>query len=269
METWGQCQRRWKHQKLDRVPQAPSEHLIFGDAIHQAIEADGVRLAAGKSGLPHTALAGIFNLALEKRCQDEDPDGLLADKLPGLRMRALATIRAYVERVQPHYHPVAIEVPFSLPIPDLDGWEFTGRIDAITERNGQTTVVDFKTATKPWPAGAEHMKDQAVAYQWADAERRFAKASNRVTFIVLPTVSNGEGYDCPVEYRPTQRTGAHIAAYVEHVRNTVGRIEDAKRLNVFPASVGPLCAWCPCVASCTEGQAYLQRTGRKIAVAIR
>ena len=261
LETWGQCPRRYRLSRIDRVPQAPSDNLIFGDAIHQAIEMDGKRLMDGKPGLSVTALAGVFEAALEYRAAKDDPTGLLTGTLPDLRLRALATLRAYVERVQPHYHPVAVELPFTLPIPNLDDWQFTGRIDAITERDGKTTIVDLKTASKPWARDIEHTKEQATAYQWASG-----LALPRVTFIVFPTVATAEGYTCPVEYRPTVRSSAHITAYIEHVRNTVGRIEEAKRSNVFPASVGPLCAWCSVVSSCEEGQAYLARTGRKIAV---
>lgn len=265
IETWDGCPRKWRLQKIDRVPQAPSEHLIFGDAVHQALEADGERLMAGKSALPELALIGIFSTALEQRAQQDDPDGLLLDRLPVLRLRGLATLRAYVERVQPHYHPVAVEASFTLPIPDLDGWEFTGRIDAVTERNGVSTVVDFKTATKPWAAGAEHSKDQAAAYLWAGDG-----ASSRVTFIVFPTVpqSGGEGYTCPVEYRPTFRSAAHIAAYVDHVRETARRIAVAETRNSFPVKLSPLCAWCPCLGSCPDGMAHLQLTNRKPAVPV-
>lgn len=264
METWEQCPRKWRLQKVDRVPQSPSEHLIFGDAIHAIIQADGERLMAGKSALPELGLVARFHVALEKRWHQDDPDGLLSDRMPTLRLRGLATIHAYVERVQPHFHPVAVESSFTLPVPELDGWEFTGRIDAVTERNGVSTVVDFKTATKPWSAGAEHGKDQAAAYLWAGDG-----ASSRVTFIVFPTVPSGaEGYTCPVEYRPTFRSAERIAAYVDHVRTVAGQIEAAQTRNSFPVKLSPLCAWCPCLGSCPDGMAHLQLTNRKPAVPV-
>lgn len=262
IETWESCPRKWRLQKIDRVPQAPSEHLMFGDAIHQAIQADGERLMAGKSALPELGLVARFHVALEKRWHQDDPTGMLADRLPTLRLRGLATIHAYVERVQPHFHPVAVESSFSLPVPELDGWEFTGRIDAVTERDGTATVVDFKTATKPWALGVEHSKDQAAAYLWAS--RVTASRAGRVTFIVFPSVPTSEGgYTCPVEYRPTFRTGDHLRAYVDHVRNVARQMET---YGIYPSKTGPLCAWCPCLGSCADGRNYLRASGRTPAV---
>jgi hypothetical protein len=147
----------------------------------------------------------------------------------------------------------------------MHDWLFTGRIDAVTDREGVSTIVDFKTATKPWASGAEHSKEQAAAYLLADSVLGIFKAS-RVTFITFTTTATENGFVCRVEMRPTNRTHEQIRRYTMHALQTAMDIEDALDSGDFPVRTSPLCAWCGCLASCTEGQVYLRESGRPIAV---
>src|SRR5579859_6411699 len=279
MDTFCQCPRRWYLTKIARVPQAPSEHLVFGTAIHAAIEEDGRRIAAGRLALPLTYLLATFSAALERECVQVDPHGLLAATIPELRVRGIAVLRAYLDAVQPHYSPTEIEYAFEQPVPNCDGWRFTGRIDALTVHGGQRTIVDLKTASKPWPAGAEHDKDQATAYLWADMndfiEMPGEPVTRRVTFITLPTArdQSGDGYTytCTPDFRTTSRSPAQVAHWLTKVRSTVQGIEDALRVGgaqAFVARTGPLCGWCSVLGSCETGQRWLADHGRQPAVPI-
>lgn len=274
VETFSQCPRRWSLEKIERVPRAPSEHLLFGTAVHAAIEADGRRLQAGEAPLPLAALVAAFADGLTTEAVNADPLGLLDALHDTLRLRGLAVLRAYSERVQPHYRPVEVESAFELPIPAgpdtvRQDWAFTGRIDALTVRNGVRTIVDFKTASKRWLPGAEHAKDQASAYLWADATDCIAEAGEPqpergVTFITLPTFETTDGgYTCVVDVRTTQRTPDDIDTYVARVGQVADRMTRVMRLGQATTKTGPLCGWCSCLGVCDEGRAWLRSHGRR------
>lgn len=284
MEQFTQCPRRWKLTKIDRVPRAPAEALIFGDAIHAAIQADAERLRDGVAPLSEAQIAVQFEDALQRRWRADDPSGLLAARLPEWKLRGLATINAYCTRVQPWLHPLDVEASFSVALPDpamrAAGWRFTGRLDARTPGDAYkpTTIVDWKTSGTPWQDGVEHRKPQAAAYLYADrlvAEQKNAEAkrivyipARRVTFVVFASrldVETGQAH-CTVQMRPTERTAEQITTYAYSVCQTAQNISDERAQNRFPAHVGPLCCWCDCFYSCADGQAYAATSGRAVMV---
>lgn len=254
VETFTACPRRWQLTKLDRVPQAPSEHLILGDAVHQAIEQDGRKMLAGMPPLPLPLLVKTFRDALYERMRRDDPQGLLSAETT-ITARGLDMLHAYAARVQPHYRPVAVEQSFGFDLPDTH-WRFSGRIDARSVQGEGSTIIDLKTAGKPWRMGDEHHKDQASAYLWASRVAGWRPAATRVTFIVL------SGSDA--SFRPTTRSDSQIQAYVAGVRETAERIEAAVASGDFQArpevrfGARSQCCWCGCLGSCPTGQAWLR-----------
>lgn len=261
IETFTSCPRRWYLTKIDRVPQAPSEHLILGDAFHQGVQADGEKILAGMPPLPLPVLRQTFREALSRRARTDDPHNLLAPfQRTEMVRRGEAMLSAYAREVQPHYHPVAVEAAFEHEIPGTE-WRFSGRIDARTAgRADMSTILDFKTASKPWREGDEHHKDQASAYLWASAVAGWQPAAKRVTFLVF------SGDD--VSFRPTTRSDSQIQAYVDDVRATAERIAAAVASGEFPArpevrfGASSQCRWCGCLGSCDAGQAYLAEHGQ-------
>lgn len=251
MELFHQCPRRWRLTKLDRVPQAPSEALLIGDALHQAVEADGRAWMARQEHIALADLQDIAAAALRTRLERDDPQELLTAAWSGMYDRTLEHVRAYVAAVQAAFKPTAVEEPFSLSVPDAEGLIFTGRIDAIQlNAEGTPVVIDLKTSAKGWPLGIEHEKDQATAYLWATAPVHAV----RVTFVVL----SPQG----VSIRPTIRTERQIDAYVAKVRATATAIEAAKASGEFEAKTGPLCGWCSVIHACPDGRQWLVDHGR-------
>jgi CRISPR/Cas system-associated exonuclease Cas4 (RecB family) len=265
LTTWRQCPRRWWLTKRERVPEAPSADLIFGIAVHAAIEADGVAAIAGQARLSLPVLLRTFSAALDHELVRQDPDGLLTATRGALAVRGLATLRAYVDAVQPCYVPAVTERSFSFPLTGLPGWSFTGRIDAAgpdpRTADGSVTIFDFKTANKPWWSGDEHKKEQATAYLWADQTAGLVAAS-RVTFIVLATPSNGAGgYTPSVEWRDTTRTYRQLRQYRDEVVRAAREVASVRAAEHCPPQPSTLCAWCGVRGSCPSGQAYLAETG--------
>ncbi len=261
-EMWASCPRKWALAKLDKVPQAPSEALILGSAVHAAIEQDGIRAARREPRLPASALDLVFRDALRAEMLGTDPRGMLAPhQRTAMLCRGQAMLAAYVREVQPRYWPVATEAAFEHDIPDSE-WRFTGRIDARTvNARGDGVIADFKTASKPWPVGDEHHKQQAAAYLWAACEAGWEPAVKRVVFVVIDA---GGG----VSQRPTERTPAQIDAYVAGVRQTAQAIEQAHATGDFPATPDAVsfgkrsqCVWCGCWGACSEGREWMRSHG--------
>lgn len=287
LESWHHCQLKWAHHYVYHTPEAPSDALVLGSAFHAALEADGQRLIAtgGRSGFYLPVLAARFAEALDQQTAASDPEGLLHDRLPDLRVRGLAMLRTYVEHIRDRgdapdlrYRPFAVEREITVDVPDSGAAQlrFTGHLDALTHPGGnsaQTAIVDFKTANKPWQRGIEHDKPQATAYAWLLSQQPDVPLAERqrVTFIVFPTVPDPtatgmpEGltaYRCEPQVRPTVRTAYDIVRWLRGVTQAAEDITAACASGTFAPSAGPLCGWCPVAYACGPGQGWLAMKGR-------
>lgn len=265
-ETWTQCRKRWFLQKVEGAPQAPSEALILGTAVHAAIEADGRRIMTGETPANIDVLWCDFVGALDEALRNDDPAGLIVDEsYADMKDKGDAMLQAYVRHLQPRYSPLAVEDSFTVDLHGAPGWRFTGRIDArACMSDGSLCLIDFKTASKPWERGIEHAKPQASAYLMADSERPPLAQAQAVVFVVFPVAPDGNGgYTCVPQFRVTTRTNAQIDAYARSLVTITEQITAARRSGDFPASTGPLCGGCGVRGSCAEGRAYMARTGRK------
>jgi hypothetical protein len=267
--TWEQCPRRWQLEKIERAPRAPSEALILGDAIHQALEADGRALMEDGKGLDLYALSSVFEEALGRRLDSDDPWGLLSGAQHNdMEAKGRAILAAYIQHLQPRYRPTAVEESFDVAIPGAPGWRFVGRLDArVRGVLDIPLIADFKATSKPWPSGTEHGRLQADAYLWADQQSGRAEPAQRVTFAVFPATSDGAGgFACSPQFRMTERTPGQLAAYPLRLVETARQIERAKAAGNFPPNPGPLCGWCSVLSHCRVGQDWLASRGRNPAV---
>lgn len=267
-ETWSQCPLRWHLQRDEGVPQAPSEALILGDAIHQALEADGRAIMRSGKGYTLLTLQGSFEVALEERLEQDDPDGLIPlARVVEMKHKGGAILRTYVDQLQRMFSPQSVEESFDVDIPGAPGWKFTGRIDARSTRaDGTEYIIDFKTG-KPWEPGIEHSKPQANAYLWADAQQ--GGGSSSVVFCVFAIETDEMGnYRCTLQARTTTRTDDQLAGYVRYLSATVQQMKHAQVSGEYPARTGPLCGWCGVLGSCDAGQAWLKSKGRKPAIPV-
>lgn len=243
LETWSQCNLRWRFQKIDRIQAAPSEALILGTAFHAALEADG----RASERLKDYQLLAIFEKAFQSELKTADPTGLISnEKRIALRRKAQLMITEYIKTVQPHYDPLAVEQDFSFMI-DND-IQMRGRIDALTA----VSLVDWKTASKPWNPGDQDHKDQATAYLIARPDQ------TRVSFAVF--APNGES--CSFQSLATTRTEEQKAQYRLKVLKVADEIRAAKESGNYAANPGPLCGWCGYLGACSAGEAWLKLKGR-------
>jgi hypothetical protein len=263
-DLWDKCPYRWKLQKIDRVAQAPAAPLIFGDAIHGALEADGLRYIDGTKRLTFDEINFIFRNALRDRMAADDPDGkwLTMEQVAGMYDDGALILQAYVDRIQPYYKPQAVEEEFgkerTIDIPGAPGWTFTGRLDARIRLASGWSLLDFKTG-KPWPKGEEHSRPQAAAYLWAESQLR-AHPAALMTFLFLPVVDRPDGTRvCLPELRTTTRSESNRYAYQEHLREVALQINEAKASGVYLAKTSLSCQYCPVSGACEPGRAFMAK----------
>jgi len=254
IELWEKCPFAWYLTNVLKVPRAPAEALILGNALHAALEADGRQRIADKEQLGMQELAEIADQAMDDELAKADPSGLLSEaKRFNMRHRVQAMIVAYLNHVAPRYRPLTVEEAFSFDVDTLV--HFTGRIDAQTAN----AIIDWKTSGKLWQPGDVDGKDQATAYLIARPEMR------QVTFIVF-SCHESTPDTCIVQSHIARRTDAQKIAYQAKIRATADDIMRAKKNNRFPLKPGPLCGWCGVLGSCSSGQTWLQTHHREPAV---
>ncbi|QLL08624.1 ATP-dependent helicase [Mycobacterium vicinigordonae] len=121
---------------IHRLPTRPDPHALLGNAFHSWVQKFyGAELLFDLGDLPGSADSDV-----------SDPAELTA-------LQAAFTESAWAART-----PIAVEVPFEMPINDT---VVRGRIDAVfADDDGGTTVVDWKTGEPP--RGPEAMRQAAV-----------------------------------------------------------------------------------------------------------
>lgn len=273
LETWDTCPRRWWLEKVAHVPRAPNTASILGRAFHAAVEADGKLLLDGERPFALPELTELAEVSLAFDCAEQDPWPLLAPAdRDDMRRRVIACLRTYVRTIQLVYRPIAAELELKTPLPEPEGWELWGTLDALVDgrdRGKGLSILDWKTAGRAWWTGDEHKKAQAAAYlllaEDAAAVRGWPEPPRQVVFNVFTLqrdASDPNGaYVASVEMRPTTRTDDQLQDYIGHVVEVAEQIVAAEAAGDFPTRPGKLCAWCGVRAACAVGKQWLAGNG--------
>jgi hypothetical protein len=161
---WSTCPHHWRlayHDKLK--PKDSSIHLIFGTAIHHAIQEWLKTLYDGKKGAAsYYDLGGVFKDKLfelfKKELTTTAEDGTKTfqcgkDDLKEFYLDGLAILehvrRYHKQYFSPKAKLIGVEVPLEVPL--NDALEFVGYIDlVIQEPDGTVIIYDFKTSKAGW-----------------------------------------------------------------------------------------------------------------------
>lgn len=239
-----QCPRKWKHRYRDRLPDPPGEAALAGTFAHRVLELLLQEAPAGRTRdrakelarevWPETATDDDFiNLDLDEDAQRAfrwrgwlAVDGLWALENP--------------EHVQVDATEQQVEVA-------IDGVPFRGIIDRVDQTPGGLAISDYKSGAAPSHRFKEGRLAQVLLYAAAVRELRGA----------MPTAARllylGQRVD------EVQVTDENLAETSATLRSTWDTLQSSCDTDCFEASTGPLCAWCPFVAHCPEGQAEVQQ----------
>jgi len=206
-------------------PRNPSANLVFGQVLHQTLASlfrDG--LDPVESFRERWAEAQGWDLTYGPR-----------DSWERLSETGRVLLQRFVRDELPRIGQVhSSEKPFEIAVTSLDV-PLVGIIDLVADVDGATTVVDFKTAAKPYQDHEVHLSDQLTAYRLAVPE------AERAALCVLVKTKEPQ-----IEWHVAERTGDQIVEYLRKVR-FVGQEISAGRFYKRP---GLWCSWCDFLPVC-------------------
>jgi len=184
--TFQACPLKYRFRYIDGVPEScTSSSLVFGSAIHAAIEAYFQALLVGGSLPDLDALMATYLQCWQANQTEQIQFGSSesVDSLQQLAQRMLAKFLAS-ELVQPEGRIIGIEEELRgelVPgVPDL-----LGRVDLLLETDEHVVIQDFKTARSAWSSEqAEESAEQLLLY--GDLVRRLVPGKSlKLRFAVI------------------------------------------------------------------------------------
>jgi len=245
ISTYQQCPLRYRFKYVDALPETfVSSNLIFGGAIHSALEFHFTELLCGNAPPSHDLLLDVFQEAWQGRAtehqdirfgKNEDHNSLsaLADRiLTAFRENPASASDETVIGIEEELRGELIP-----GVPDL-----LARIDLLTTTSDALVITDFKTARSRWSQNqAENSSSQLLLY--SELARRLLPGWNvKLRFLVLtktktPTV---EAFDVDVSTHRTRR----IVKAVEHTWRAI------QAGHFYPAPSPMNCPTCPFRSEC-------------------
>ena len=239
------CPLRWYFRYVVGLPERTvSSSLVFGSAIHRAVEHHFNELMAGNERPTLEALLGEYDRHWHETDEGVVKFGKEEDKesLTPLAQRMLAAFQtSSLARVEGHI--IGVEEQLRGPViagaPDL-----LGRIDLLVETNDELILSDLKTSRSRW--SPEQVDDQAgQLLLYSELVRPLAPRKKlRLQFAVvtkakLPSVEVHEVVADPNK--------------VDRVKRIVERVWKAIEAGVFyPAPSPTQCPSCPFRESCRK-----------------
>jgi hypothetical protein len=234
------CARQWRLQYLEGLRPPPTVDLVVGVVWHAAIEDHLGRRLRGEPADPGASGAALAAAWAQEAAR---PGIDWRRQTPaGARRLTERLFAAYLHDLAPRVAPVAVEAPFSVPIPDAPGWTLDGRLDAVADDGW---LIDQKTAGAPYTPEQVDADLQALAYLWAWRELHGAEAPG-VAFHVAVKPSPGAGPAGAVVTQElvTRRAPAQLDWFAGLLREAVRQVE-AEALPPDPAY--RWCHRCPAV----------------------
>ncbi|OGD61017.1 hypothetical protein A3A71_02145 [Candidatus Berkelbacteria bacterium RIFCSPLOWO2_01_FULL_50_28] len=143
------CPRRYLLRHVLGLPEAPNYNLIFGSAVHRALELIGKRQIAQKSLPNKDVLIGFFRESVRGDLPEAE--------LTLMKDRGAALLGNYFDsRLSEFMAPIAVEYNFQSHHVLLDDIWLTGKFDRIEPIDPvakTVRVIDFKTGSRPKTRG--------------------------------------------------------------------------------------------------------------------
>ncbi|MFT5326604.1 MAG: putative RecB family exonuclease, partial [Planctomycetaceae bacterium] len=245
ISTYQQCPLRYRFKYVDALPETfVSSNLIFGGAIHSALEFHFTEMLCGNDPPSHDLLLDVFQEAWQGR-STEHQDIRFGKSEDHNSLSALAErmLTAFRESSDFTTDDTVIGIEEELRgelipgVPDL-----LARIDLLTTTSDALVITDFKTSRSRWSQNqAENSSSQLLLYSEL-AKRMMPDREVRLRFLVLtktkkPTV---EAFDVDVTPHLARRT-------VKAVEHTWQAIEAG---HFYPAPSPMNCPTCPFRSEC-------------------
>jgi hypothetical protein len=166
LSTWDNCPEQFRRRYIEGEIIPPGLAAHIGTGVHKAAEVNHrAKIKTGQdeplSVVQDAARDGYITAVKDKRAYfpPEDRPSARAQAEAGVdEVVSLAAL--YHAQIAPEISPALIEKRVELWVPGLD-LPISGTIDLLDEAG---TLIDFKTASKAWPADRAHYSPQATIY---------------------------------------------------------------------------------------------------------
>lgn len=155
------CPLAFRFSYIDRLPEAPSPHLVRGTLVHKALQ---ILVASGRpeSRTPERARTSLAEAWDSLEHDDIAELDLSPDAAASFRAEATDLVERYFAVEDPRaVHAIGVELDLRVAV---DGIEMRGIIDRLDYLpGGDLVVVDYKTGRAPRP---EHARSRMVGVQF-------------------------------------------------------------------------------------------------------
>ena len=244
VKTFQSCPLKYRFRYVDGLLESSvSSSLVFGTAIHSAVEFYFQSLLTGDSQPGLEALKAVYQQSWEARQPGEIHFGA-SETIGSLQELAHRMLAKFLESdlVQPEGRIIGIEEELRgelVPgVPDL-----LGRIDLLLETEEHVIIQDFKTARGAWsPEQAEDQTEQLLLY--GDLVRRLVPGKDlKLRFAVITKTK-----DPKVQILDTRFDEDRLDRTKSMFRNVWSAIQSG---HYYPAPSPMSCTGCGYRSQCT------------------
>ncbi len=238
ISTFLKCPLRYKFHYLDQLPEEfVSSNLIFGSAIHSALDAYFQEHLAARRSLDLDALLAVYR----ESWSEIDLLNVRFSKtetMTGMSELAERMLQAFLdsELSKPEGSIIGIEEEFQAPViaecPDL-----FARLDLMVEDSTTMTITDFKTARSRWsPAETNASEGQLLIYH--ELVRQITDRPIRLQFAVITKTKTPD-----IELRTVDPDPQRIARIRRLIQNVWAGIQSGNYYPVPSAMNCPTCGY--------------------------
>ena len=186
VRTFQSCPLKYRFRYIDGLPEeCVSSSLIFGSAIHAALEFFFSQQLAGETLPGLDSLLGVYQQSWQDRSEEDVQFGK-TETADSLHQQADKMLKAFLESdlTQQEGQIIGVEEELrgelTAELPDL-----LGRVDLLLETEDSVIIQDFKTSKSAWSDHqAEDQSEQLLLY--ADLVRRLIPGKQlRLQFAVI------------------------------------------------------------------------------------
>lgn len=236
ISTFMKCPLKYQFHYLDQLPEEfISANLIFGSAIHAALEAYFGEHLASRRPFNVDDLLGVYHTSWSQADLAAVQFGK-AEDLPSLEALAQRMLQAFMDSDLAHPTGAIIGIEEELRSPLIaDCPDLLARLDLLVETDEAMIVTDFKTARSRWSSGDVHAAEgQLIVYH--ELVRTFADKPIRLQFAVITKTKQPE-----VEIH----TVTPDALRIERIRQLIQRVwAGIQAGNFFPVPNTMNCPTC-------------------------
>lgn len=242
-----ECPRRWKHRYIDRLPDPPGEPALAGTFAHRVLE---VLLQELPENRTKERAKEIARDVWPEIADDEDFGALALteDSARAFRWRSWLAIEGLWSIEDPSQ--VVVEATEQDIRVEIGGVPFRGIVDRVDVESDGLVIADYKSGRAPTSRFEEGRLAQVLMYAAAIAELSGIRPVRaRLLYLDQRIVE-------------VDVTDENLAAVTATLQDTWSRLLKAFESGEFETCTGPLCAWCPFLEHCPDGQAEVEERAR-------